>query len=128
MRSIKAKNTKPEVLLRKNLWNQGLRGYRLHWKKIPGKPDIVFVSKKVAIFVNGCFWHRCPHCDLSTPKHNENYWKDKFKRNIERDILKTNQLLEMNWKVLTVWECELKNDVDKVVDKIKRKISSKIIV
>ncbi|MBT6568273.1 MAG: hypothetical protein HON19_05160 [Flavobacteriales bacterium] len=61
MSSIKDKNTKPELAIRKAMWNNGVKGYRLHWKKVPGKPDIAFPSKKVAIFVNRCYWHRCPN-------------------------------------------------------------------
>jgi len=83
MSSIKDKNTKPELIIRKALWEKGIRGYRLHWKKAPGKPDIAFPSKKVAIFVNGCYWHRCPHCKLSLPKTNSEFWKNKFQKNIE---------------------------------------------
>jgi len=119
MSSIRGKNTKPELLLRKYLWHHGIKGYRLHWKKIPGKPDIVFVSKKVAIFVNGCFWHRCPDCNPSTPKHNSGFWKIKFKKNVERDLIKSLELNDLGWKVITIWECELKKDVEKIVDKIR---------
>jgi len=118
MSSIKSKNTKPELLLRKGLWNYGIRGYRLHWKKVPGKPDIVFVSKKIAIFVNGCFWHRCPNCNPSAPKHNSEFWATKFKKNIERDLSKSHELKNLGWKVMTIWECELKIDIKKIVDKI----------
>ncbi|NNL15288.1 MAG: very short patch repair endonuclease, partial [Flavobacteriaceae bacterium] len=106
MSSIKGKNTKPELLLRKELWSEGIRGYRLHWKKAPGRPDIAFVNRKIAIFVNGCFWHRCPKCNHSLPKHNSSYWKDKFQKNVERDKAKTIQLNEADWKVITIWECE----------------------
>lgn len=127
MSAIRGKNTKPELLLRKELWSQGIKGYRLHWKKVPGRPDIAFVNRKIAIFVNGCFWHRCPKCNLSTPKHNSSYWKDKFLKNVERDRAKTIQLQEAGWKVITIWECELKSDVKKTVDKISEFLSSKSI-
>jgi len=89
MKGNKAKNTKPELLLRKALCSTGIRGYSLNWKKVPGKPDIAFPGKKIAIFVNGCFWHRCPICDLPLPKTNIEFWKNKFIRNVERDRLKT---------------------------------------
>jgi DNA mismatch endonuclease (patch repair protein) len=123
MSSIKGKNTKPEVTLRKALWNSGTKGYRLHWKKIPGRPDIVFPNKKIAIFVNGCYWHRCPHCDLPLPKSNVEFWTNKFEKNIERDSRKITELTELGWKTLVIWECEIKN-LDNCVQKIKLLINS----
>src|SRR4051812_18942030 len=69
MSANKGKDTKPEIFLRKKLWEKGLRGFRKNYKLIPGKPDIVYTKKKIAVFVNGCFWHRCPHCNLSLPKN-----------------------------------------------------------
>lgn len=118
MKGNTAKDTKPEILLRKMLYSSGIRGYRLNWKKAPGRPDICFASKKIAIFVNGCFWHRCPRCDLPIPKTNRDFWKRKFSRNIERDRLKKKRLEESGWKVITVWECEIKDDIDGGVKKI----------
>ena len=88
MSSNKAKDTKPEMILRKKLWSSGLRGYRLHLKEVPGRPDIAFPKRKLAIFVHGCFWHRCPHCNLPLPKSNREFWKNKFQRNIQRDKMK----------------------------------------
>ncbi len=108
MRSNKSKNTKPEIKFRKALWADGIRGYRLHWKKAPGKPDIAFPKRKIAIFINGCYWHRCPMCALGLPKHNHEFWKAKFARNIERDREKIRALEDENWTVLVIWECELK--------------------
>ena len=124
MSANKSKNTKPELLLRKALWNNGIRGYRLHWKKAPGRPDISFPGKKIAIFVNGCFWHRCPHCNPSMPKVNIEFWSDKFKKNVERDINKIKQLEQDNWKTLVIWECQLKNDPLKFVAKIREMLDS----
>ena len=120
MSAIKAKNTKPELLLRKTLWYHGIRGYRLHWKKVPGRPDIAFPGKKIAIFVNGCFWHRCPLCNPSFPKSNVEFWTNKFTKNIERDQLKNQELKELGWTVLTIWECEIKKELDMQVEKIKQ--------
>lgn len=125
MSANRGKDTKPEVALRKVLWNKGIKGYRLHWKKVPGRPDIAFIGKKVAIFVNGCYWHRCPSCKLPAPKTNKVFWKNKFKRNIERDKKKTEVLEKDGWKVLTVWECEIKNKVNKCVNKIKSLLKNK---
>lgn len=118
MRSNRGKDTQPELLLRKALWGQGIRGYRLHGKKAPGRPDIAFPGRKVAIFVNGCFWHRCPHCQLGMPKHNAQFWEDKFARNVARDREKQNALLADGWQVLVIWECELKADVEKQLLKV----------
>ena len=85
MSANKSKDTKPEIKLRKILWKEGIRGYRLNWKKAPGRPDIAFPGRKIAIFINGCYWHRCPKCELPLPKSNVQFWKDKFDNNIARD-------------------------------------------
>lgn len=118
MSANKAKNTKPEIMLRKALWRGGYSGYRLHWKKAPGRPDICYPSKKIAIFVNGCFWHRCPNCNPPMPKSNTEFWEEKFRKNKERDIRKTKRLKEEGWNVIICWECEINEDVQKCVSKI----------
>lgn len=123
MRSNKAKNTKPEIILRKALWNNDIKGYRLHWNKVPGKPDIAFPSKRLAVFVNGCFWHRCPTCNLSLPKSNTEFWVKKFDKNIYRDKAKMEQLESIGWTSLTIWECGIKDDLDGCINRIKCKIS-----
>lgn len=83
MSANKAKNSKPEMKLRKYLWNNGLKGYRLHPKKIPGRPDIAFISKKLAIFVNGCYWHRCPKCNYPLPKNNRESIRKRINTNLQ---------------------------------------------
>ncbi|MHC3994339.1 very short patch repair endonuclease [Thiomicrolovo sp. ZZH C-3] len=125
MSSIKAKNTKPEILLRKALWHSGIKGYRLHWKKAPGKPDIAFPGKKIAIFVNGCFWHRCPYCNPSMPKVNRGFWEEKFKKNVERDKKKIKELQKEHWRVLVIWECQIKKDSMRFVDRIQKMLEAK---
>lgn len=115
MSSNKAKDTKPELLLRRSLWANNIRGYRINYKQVAGKPDIAFISKKIAIFVNGCYWHRCPKCDYALPKHNTDFWKNKFERNIQRDIRKTAELEALGWHVITIWECEIKEDINEIV-------------
>lgn len=115
MSANKAKNTKPELVLRKTLWHAGLKGYRLNWKKVAGRPDIAFPGKKLAIFVHGCFWHRCPTCAYPLPKHNTDFWANKFDRNAQRDEVKRAGLLKLGWKVITVWECEIKEGLEKIV-------------
>lgn len=99
MSSVKSKNTKPELHFRKILFQNGIRGYRINYKELPGRPDVVFTKYKVAVFVNGCYWHRCSICNLPMPKNNVNFWKDKFEKNTKRDNLKTEQLIKLGWKV-----------------------------
>lgn len=118
MKGNKGKNTKPELLVRERLREAGLTGYRLHWK-VAGKPDIAWPGKKVAIFVQGCFWHRCPKCNPSMPRSNVEYWVVKFDRNKERDEQNLHVLQEDGWTVHTIWECELKPDViDETFEKL----------
>lgn len=119
MSSIKSKDTKAEIILRQALWKSGLR-YRVHYG-IQGKPDIVFVSKKLAIFVDGCFWHRCPDC-FRMPKSNKKYWKDKIKGNVKRDKIVGNSLASQGWSVLRFYECEIGKEPGKAVKKIKKKL------
>lgn len=119
MSANKSKNTKPELIFRKALWANGIKGYRLHWKKAPGSPDIAFPQTKFAIFVNGCFWHRCPKCKLPMPKSNSLFWKEKFKKNINRDKQKIHLLKEAGWISLVLWECELKSDLPGCITKVK---------
>lgn len=108
MRANKAKDTGPELELRRLLRARGLTGYKTSWKYAPGRPDVVFPSARVAIFMNGCYWHRCPHCRLRLPKSNRTYWSKKFELNKERDRRKTRELRKLGWTVLIGWECYLK--------------------
>lgn len=119
MKSNRARDTKPEILLKQALRKNRLKGYRSNWEKIPGRPDICFIKEKVAIFVNGCFWHRCPYCKLKLPKSNKVFWRNKFRRNKERDALKVRRLKKIGWKALTVWECQVRKRVDKTVERIQ---------
>ncbi|MDO4854123.1 MAG: very short patch repair endonuclease [Coriobacteriia bacterium] len=109
MQGNNRKDTKPELLVRQKLREAGLGGYRLQWK-VPGHPDIAWPSKKVAIEVRGCYWHRCPHCKPSVPKKNVDYWEAKFARNIERDAENLATLEAMGWRVHVIWECQLKKN------------------
>lgn len=108
MQGNKRRDTKPEMLVRRMLREMGYAGYRCDWKKAPGRPDVAFVGRKKAIFVMGCFWHRCPVCNLSVPKKNVEYWEEKFARNIERDERNKAALEEAGWDVLMLWEHQLK--------------------
>lgn len=123
MSANKQKNTKPEVLFRKALWSAGIKGYRLHWKTIPGRPDLVFIKNKLAVFINGCFWHRCHHCNLPYPKTNTSFWTQKFENNVKRDHKKNEALQVLGWNVVTIWECELKRNPLMWVLKIKTLIT-----
>ena len=108
MSRIKGKNTKPEELVRKYLFSQGFR-YRKNDKRLPGSPDIVLLKYKTVIFVNGCFWHGHKGCRYFVwPESNKDFWKNKIETNIARDNKKTAALESLGWKVITVWECELK--------------------
>ena len=108
MQSNKRRDTKPEVKLRQLLRRMGYTGYRTDWAKAPGRPDVAFPGRKLAIFVMGCFWHRCPQCHMAVPKKNVDYWEAKFARNIERDQQNLRDLEAMGWKVLVLWEHQLK--------------------
>ena len=116
MSRIHGKNTSPELKLRKMLWESGIRGYRVHYK-LPGKPDIVFTRKKIAVFVDGCFWHKCPVC-FRPPATNEKFWDEKLQKNVERDLKVTKELEELGWTVLRFWEHEVKKTPEDVVARI----------
>ncbi len=109
MSKVRAKDTSPEMLVRKMVHGLGYR-YRLHAKKLPGTPDLVFTSKMKVIFVNGCFWHghSCKSGN-NKPKSNEVYWKQKLEGNRERDETNKSELRKKGWKVLTIWECQTRN-------------------
>ncbi len=100
------------------MWASRLFGYRVNWRGAHGRPDIAFPSRRIAVFVNGCFWHRCPICNLPIPKTNADYWRAKFKLNVERDALIRARLEETQWLVIVVWECEINADLDGVVRRI----------
>jgi len=117
MSRIRSKNTKPEVLLRKTLWNLGFRGYRIHNKDLPGKPDIVFKKKKIAIFIDGCFWHKCP-LDFQEPKTNTEYWMKKIQANVDRDKKVNEQLRNDGWVVVRIWEHSMRKEPEKTVKRI----------
>ncbi len=109
MRAVKSRDTKPEMLARRTIHGMGYR-YRLHRKDLPGKPDLVFPSRRMAIFIHGCFWHGhdCAR-GARMPKSNRRYWEKKIGRNRERDSQSRNALNQDGWHVLTVWECQMKD-------------------
>lgn len=110
MSGIRGRDTKPEVIVRKYLHAQGLR-YRIAPKNLPGKPDIVLPKYRTVVFVHGCFWHRHPGCRYTaTPASNRDFWQNKFKQNLARDTRVRSQLARGGWKVLVVWECEVRTE------------------
>lgn len=124
MQANRAKNTKPELTLRRLLREAGYTGYRLHWKQAPGRPDIAYPGRKIAIFVNGCFWHRCPACSPPMPKSNTSFWQAKFAANRERDERKTAELRDAGWTVVTTWECELEAQSTVLPPEVARALES----
>ena len=109
MSRIRNKDTKPEILVRKFLFANGFR-YRLNYKKLPVKPDIVLPKYKTVIFVNGCFWHGHENCKyFKLPATRTEWWKEKIEGNIKNDITKHALLREAGYKVMVIWECEVKN-------------------
>jgi DNA mismatch endonuclease (patch repair protein) len=112
MALVRDRDTKPEMRVRKALHRAGLR-YRLHDKRLPGKPDIVFPSRKIAVFVHGCFWHRhaSSNCKLARlPKSRLDFWLPKLQGNFERDKIKQAALRALGWRVIVIWECEVAAD------------------
>ncbi len=126
MRSNKSKDTKPELMLRKELWSRGMR-YRKNYKALPGKPDMVFLRAKLAVFVDGKMWHGYDwEHQKNDFKSNRDFWIPKIERNIERD-LKVNQILnEQGWQVVRFWDFEIKKNVVACADKIEQAYSKRM--
>ena len=119
MVAIRSADTKPEQLLRSLLWREGFR-FRKNVRSLPGKPDIVLPRYRTVILVHGCFWHRHPGCRYATtPATRQDFWQEKFSRNVQRDKEVFDQLTQADWKVLVVWECELKKDAAGTVQRLK---------
>ena len=107
MAAIKGKNTKPELIIRKELHRLGFR-YRLHYSALPGSPDLVFPKYKAVILINGCFWHKHECHMFKWPESNAKFWRDKIEKNFIRDSKNSDYLLAQGWKSLVIWECALK--------------------
>jgi DNA mismatch endonuclease (patch repair protein) len=122
MAKVQGRDTKPELILRSALHRLGFR-YSLNNRQLKGKPDIVFTKFRTVIFVHGCFWHCHEGCSkASIPKSNHSFWKDKLKKNVERDLKNKSILEEQGWNVIVVWECELYSDtiatIERVIDRL----------
>lgn len=128
MSRIKGKETKPEVIVRKYLFSKGFR-YRKNDTKLPGKPDIVLPKYRTVVFVNGCFWHMHKGCKYFVmPKNNAEFWKEKLEKNVKRDEKKKEELDALGWKVIVVWECQLKasnilDTMNELIDNIQSEFS-----
>ena len=116
MSRIRGKDTRPELILRKILYAKGIRGYRIHYR-LPGKPDIVFVKKKIVIFIDGCFWHKCPIC-FKEPETRKEFWMKKIKENVRRDEENLKKLSSDGWTVLRFWEHEIRKEPENVTEKV----------
>lgn len=117
MSRIRGKNTTIELIFRKTVWGLGYRNYRIK-NNIKGKPDLYFPKLKIAIFIDGCFWHKCPKC-YKEPKSNKKYWINKIENNSARDKETTKQLQKTGIKVLRIWEHDIKNNPKKVYKKFE---------
>ena len=124
MKGNKSKGSMPEMQLAEELESRGLTQHIANCADLPGTPDFAFLRERVAIFLHGCFWHRCPYCSPNFPKTNQDYWSAKFQRNRYRDAQNRSELRAMGWKPVVVWECILLKDPCKVVDRIQRWLES----
>lgn len=122
MSANRGRDTSLEMAVRKALWKDGIRGYRVNVKGLPGRPDIVFIGQHLAIFVHGCFWHRCPICRTNTPKTHTDFWNKKFAANMKRDADVLADLEAHGWRTMVIWECEVKDDLPKVIRRIEAAI------
>ena len=123
MAKIKGKNTRPEIAVRSLLHRVGYR-FRIHVSSLPGKPDIVLTRYRTVVFVHGCFWHRHNGCKASTtPKSHRRFWAEKFRRNVANDRKHLGQLHRLGWRVVVVWECQLKRP-DWVLAKIEKALKN----
>jgi DNA mismatch endonuclease (patch repair protein) len=125
MAGIRGKDTRPELLLRRALHRRGLR-YRLHGRKLPGRPDLVFSRFRAVLFVHGCFWHRHEGCRYATtPATRTEFWQAKFDANVARDVRNQHDLVQADWRVGIVWECTIrKGDIQAIASEVEAWLSS----
>lgn len=126
MSNIGSISTKPEIIIRKSLFSKGFR-YRINYKKLPGKPDIVLPKYRTVIFVHGCFWHAHPNCkDSHLPKSNIEFWENKISSNINRDKNNIEQLVDLKWNIIVIWECEIKKkSLESLIEEVTNCILTK---
>lgn len=121
MSAVGSEDTAVEMRLRRALWHSGLR-YRIHEEMAGTKPDIVFRGPNVAVFVDGCFWHGCPE-HYTAPENNAHYWREKLESNRERDRRDNRDLRKAGWTVLRFWECEVNEELERVVEEVRRAVT-----
>ena len=119
MSAIRSTNTKPEIAVRRAIWSRGLR-YRIHDRSVPGTPDISNRSRRVAVFIDGCFWHACPKC-YREPRSNVTFWRAKISRNRARRAEVKKMLNVDGWLVVQAWEHEIRRSPERVADRIEKK-------
>ena len=125
MSRIRGKDTSIEIKVRKYLFSKGFR-YRKNVSSLPGKPDIVLPKYHAIVFVHGCFWHRHPGCKYAAlPKTRTDYWLPKLERNVLNDTCHQQQLMQLGWRVFTIWECEVKNGFEAIMSSLIEKIAEK---
>lgn len=125
MRRIRSRDTSPELMVRRLVSELGFR-YRLHNKNLPGKPDLVFLNRRKAILIHGCFWHQHTQCaDGRVPNSNQSYWIPKLARNKSRDIQCKRRMTLLGWRYLVIWECDIVGKERRLAKKIKRFLDSK---
>jgi DNA mismatch endonuclease (patch repair protein) len=122
MAHIRKTDTGPELMLRRALCDAGLRGYRLY-RRVPGRPDITFGKARVAVFVDGCFWHQCPSCRIPVPQ--TLYWQTKIARNVERDHSTDATLSALGWRVLRLWEHDVRRNPSGAAQRVKGLLRSR---
>lgn len=123
MSKVRGKDTRPEMLVRSLLYRMGFR-FRLHRKGLPGRPDIILPKYRTVVFVHGCFWHRHPGCNrASAPQSNTGFWEAKLAGNVARDARNMEDLARLGWKVIVVWECEMK-DIYALSARLRRELEA----
>ena len=123
MQAVHSEDTRPEMLVRRSLFQAGFR-YRLHRRDLPGSPDLFILKYNVVVFVNGCFWHQHGCKMTSRPKSNSSFWNDKFTNNVVRDVKTGWNLSLLGYRVATVWECSLKSDFSRTIERLTAFIKS----
>ena len=119
MRRNSARSSRPEAIVRSALWNAGLKGYRKNVGDLPGKPDVVYAKRKLCVFIHGCFWHSCPRCRSGkTVAKNASYWERKLLENAVRDDRDIERLKQRGFRVLILWECEVKSGLADFVTQV----------